>query len=236
MSASATLVVRCVGRKGGEHAATAATQLIGEYHPKAIVTLGISGRLSDELTLGSVVVADALVGWAASGRIEDGAGESDFSFKLAGDLFRSDKWFSDRIGGLRFESPLMYAQWSKENDARLTSAGLESPGDRRLVRGDIAAGPFVAASKEFKAWILSHKRDYQAVDMESSGVASASWGDAVKRTRLVAVRGISDPADHTKGDVDRNSKQAFRKFAMISATTLLFSSVRHVLAVGWPEP
>lgn len=229
-----TLVVRLAG-KGPENAAIAATQILIEYNPAFLVNIGMSGKLDDDISLSSVVVGNSITAWAANARIED-TDRGDFSFRPAGDPYRADKWLSDRAAGLREESSTIYAEWERIVRQLISK---KSPSYNimvpKVVRGDLAAGPFVSASAAFKRWLSDHKRDYLAIDMESSGVATAIWSDAVRRTRLLVLRGISDPADMDKARLDKENKGLNRHLAMCTVTYFLFAVLRHIASLELPS-
>lgn len=230
-----TLVVRLVDHKGGEHAAVAATQLLTEYAPAFLVNLGISGSLHDDIGLGTVVVGDTVTAWAANSRIEDAKRGGGFLFRLAGEPYRADKWLSDRAAGVRREAPVLYAQWQKSVTPQFEHLSPSGSVIANVVRGDLAAGPSVAASAAFKRFLADHKRDYTAIDMESSGVATAAWSDAVRRVRLLILRGVSDPADADKTLLEKSSKGAFRRLAMYAATQYLLTALKHIAKQPLPS-
>jgi nucleoside phosphorylase len=220
------MVVKIVGRMGVEHAAIAAAKFLAHYRPNYIVSIGISGALSRDVGLGDVVIADTVTNYLANSKVVDVSGPQRFEFRAAGEPYRTDKWFSDRALGLRYELPDGYNEWLRYA-ARQRKRVLTSREGARVVRGALAVGPSVVASGSFKNWILSHKRDYLAVDMESSAVASAVWADPGS-ARLLVIRGISDNADLDKGKLETATNGQVRKLAMAVATRYLVATIRLV--------
>ena len=100
----------------------------------------------------------------------------------------------------------------------------------KVTRGNLAAGPAVVSSEAFKQWMLAHKRDYLAVDMETAGVATAVWSSNDASVRLLMIRGISDAADRDKSRLDADSGGRIREAAMKSATLYLEAVLHHVAA------
>ena len=226
-----SLVTRVVGHKGGEHASIAATQLIMHFRPDFLITIGISGALTSDLTVGDIIIGDTVTSYLANSRIVDSERGRRFDFRMAGEPYRADKWLSDRAAGLRYEAGSLYAAWHA-NVVQLRHEMLSStaPSTVTVLRGDIAAGPSVVASHAFKDWLLSHKRDYLAVDMESSGVAAAAWSDAIRRVRLLMLRGVSDLADPNKTALEQSTRGHLRKLAMVTASRYLLASLHHIAA------
>lgn len=223
------LISRVIGRKGPEHASVAATQLIANCSPDFLVSIGISGSMSSKVSIGDIVVADSITGYISNSRIVDSDVPGRYDFKAAGEPYRTDKWLCDRAIGVELEAPLIYEQW-KSGTIALTQQAISEHGALRVkvVRGDLAAGPLVVASDNFKRWLLEHKRDYLAVDMESSGVATAAWSDALSRIRLLVLRGISDSADRNKSKLEEDSGGRIREVTMVCATRYLETILRHI--------
>jgi nucleoside phosphorylase len=227
---SPIIVVRSIGHKGENHAAIAATQMISDYHPSFIVNIGLSGSLNKDAPLGTIIVADSVTAWAANSRIEDHHENQGFQFRLAGETFRSDKWLADRASNLRFEERKLFGSWTvKASRIYKQLNGLTI--DPSVIRGDVAAGPSVGASSEFKQWLLEHKRDYLAIDMESSGVAAAGWSDAVSRTRIMIIRATCDLADQDKSNLETTNKLEIRRAVMKAATRFYISVLQSISSV-----
>lgn len=224
-----TMVSRVIGRPGPEHASVAADQLIADVSPDFLVSIGISGRLSTDINLGDLVIGDTVTGYLANSKITDGASDGQFDVLVAGDSYRADKWLCDRAAGLETEAPELYREW--RNQAAAIRKQSFPPSDTWLIqvaRGPLAAGPVVVASHLFRQWLLRHKRDYLAVDMESGGAALAVWGNALQNVRLLVIRGISDSAGRDKAQPHQESDLRLRGAVMTCAARYLEAVLHHV--------
>ena len=229
-----TLVSRVIGRKGAEHASAAAAELLADCSPGFLACVGLSGAISAELDLGDIVVGDTTTAYLANSKILDSAAPGHYEFAPAGEPYRADKWLCDRAIGLAAEGPEIYQRWRQGAIAvRRRAAPPLNPPKVKVTRGHLAAGPSVVTSGAFKDWLLRHKRDYLAVDMESSGVATAVWSNTQTSVRLLLIRGISDAADQNKSQLERDTGSQVRAAAMKCATLYLTAVLQHVAAMGW---
>lgn len=226
-----TMVSRVIGRKGAEHASVAAAQLIADCNPGVLVSIGISGAISSDLSVGDLVVGDTTTGYLANSKVLDAAAAGQYEFVPAGEPYRADKWLCDRAIGLEAEAPGVYHRW-QQGAVAMRRRAIPPPEAAmiKVMRGDLAAGPAVVTSDAFKQWLLLRKRDYLAVDMESSGVATAVWSSNDSRVRLLMIRGISDAADRNKSRLDSGSGGLIREAAMKCATSYLEAVLHHVAA------
>jgi nucleoside phosphorylase len=225
-----TLVSRVIGRKGAETASAAAAQLIADCKPGVLVSIGISGALSTDLRMGDLVIGDTTTGYLANSKVLDAKAAGRYEFVPAGDPYRADMWLSDRAIGLDTEAPDIYRRWRQGAIAMRRRAIPPAAAAIKVVRGNLAAGPAVVSSGAFKQWMLAHKRDYLAVDMETAGVATAVWSSNDASVRLLMIRGISDAADGDKSRLDADSGGRIREAAMKSATLYLQAVLHHVSA------
>jgi nucleoside phosphorylase len=225
------LVSRVIGRKGAEHASVAAAQLIADCNPGVLVSIGISGAISADLSIGDLVVGDTTTGYLANTKVLDAKAAGRYEFVPAGDPYRADKWLCDRAVGMEAEAPEIYRRWRQGAIAmRRRSVPPPDAAMIKVVRGNLAAGPAVVSSAAFKQWMLAHKRDYLAVDMETAGVATAVWSSNDAGVRLLMIRGISDAADRDKSRLDADSGGGIREAAMKCATLYLEAVLHHVAA------
>jgi nucleoside phosphorylase len=226
-----SLVSRVIGRKGAEHASAAAAELLSDCSPGLLVCVGLSGAVTAELDLGDIVIGDTTTGYLANTKILDGPAPGHYEFRPAGDPYRADKWLCDRAVGLVVEAPGIYQQWRQGAVAlRRRAAPPLDAAKVKVVRGNLAAGPWVVSSDAFKQWMLRHKRDYQAVDMESSAIATVVWSNARASVRLLMIRAISDAADKNKAQLERDTGARVREVAMKCAALYLSAVLHHVAA------
>lgn len=216
------LIFGLVG-KGQERAAAATSMLVMQHDPDLIVNVGIAGSMSNDASLGDVVVGTEVSSYLADSKAVASGGA--FEFRLGGDTVRCDELLTDRANQLDMLRP----DGMRAYRERLASVADRQPGREAL--GDmtfqvhvapIACGPTVGAANAFKDWLRSHKRNYAAIDMESSGVGIATdLGAMVRRRRFVALRGISDLADEGKAELEGDSKGAARHIATVAPLMLL---------------
>jgi nucleoside phosphorylase len=224
-----TLVSRVIGRPGPEHASVAAAQLLADFSPGFLVSIGISGAVSSELGLSDIVIGETVTGYLANSKIVDVDGAEGYQLSPAGEPYRADKWLCDRAGGLADEAPQLYERWRLGALAvRRRAIPPQQVPTVKIVRGHLASGPSVVSSSAFKQWLLRHKRDYLAVDMESSGAATAVWSTPLANVRLLILRGISDLADGDKSRLERETDGQVRAVAMICTARYLEAVLHHV--------
>ncbi|MEO3855794.1 hypothetical protein [Acrocarpospora sp. B8E8] len=216
------LLFALVGR-GQERSAVSAALVIANHRPVLTVSLGIAGALSEELSIGDVVIGDQVVSYLANAKaVPDGG--SGFIFRMAGDPLRSDDLLVERAVQLPFLRRSAFAA-SRERVARATEKNPEPPmraGGYGLVAGPVACGPVVGAATEFRNWLLLWKRDLIALDMETSGIAAAASAlGTLRRVRFLALRGISDLADEDKSRLEQSTKGSARRLAMRTSLEVL---------------
>lgn len=210
-------VVGLVGRKGIAAAALSARSLLNDFAPDLIISLGLSGALHPkDGALADVVIGESSTAYLENARAQDGAG-NELGLTPGTETFRSDAWLVDRATRLDIEHPDAYRAWIAQQDAERLPVGVGRPA---VLQGPIAAGPVVVASDAFKSWIRGLNRGFLAVDMETPGVAQASWMD-LNSARLLLVRGISDDANSGKDALDASADRNYRKLAMKAAATYL---------------
>ena len=169
--------------KGNHTAAVLAERAISQFHPAALLFVGVAGALRESLALGDIVVATHVYAYHGGTSQDDGLKSrprvweiSHGTLQIAQHLKRTGEW------------------------TRFLPRDAQAP---NVVFGPIAAGEIVqdsAISAEAR-WILEHYNDTCAIEMEAAGVAQAAHlNDSLP---VVVVRGISDRADGGKVTADR---------------------------------
>ncbi|GAB2464459.1 5'-methylthioadenosine/S-adenosylhomocysteine nucleosidase [Streptosporangium sandarakinum] len=180
------IVLAHVG-KGNQAAAVLAERAINTFAPAALLFVGVAGALHSHVALGDVVVATHVYAFHGGTSEDDG-------FKS-----RPRVW----------ETPHVVDQIARHIDRDGSWKRGLSAHDRgpEVHFGPIAAGEVVLNSKVsvHALWIREHYNDAQAVEMEGAGVAQAAHLN--RSLPVVVVRGISDRADGTKEDTDRERWQ-----------------------------
>ncbi|MEU5877016.1 AAA family ATPase [Spirillospora sp. NPDC047279] len=169
---------------GNLGAATLAGRAIEEFHPKALLCVGIAGGLSNEVVLGDVVVASQI--HAYHGGREDGGGFHP----------RPRSW------------PLPHGleQLAREVAREGSWIDIEDDTDERpppkvhlkpVVSGEVVLDSRTSPIAEL---LSTHYADAVAIDMESAGVAEAAHRKDFHRA--VTVRAVSDMASGHKRQTD----------------------------------
>jgi len=215
---SVRLVFVLVG-KGQERAAAQTTIVVHERQPQMVVSLGIAGALSTDIGTGDVAVGQEVRSYLANAKARPD-GEGRFEFALAGEGVPCDALLVSRADQLSFTSrPALRAGHDRQ---RARAGTLEALADFKVLCGPLACGPAVSAADEFKAWLLRSKRDYLAVDTESSGAGTATaLAGMLRLVRFAAIRGISDGGDKHKNTLEAETKGAARRLATTAALEVL---------------
>lgn len=222
------LIVSVVGRKGVGYAVSAAENLLADYQPHLLVSLGVSGQVHPkDGQLGDVVVGDSTTAYLENFKAVDDA-NGQFRFEVGSETFRSDAELATRVAQLRIQDPSRYKNWLEGE--RALRRPLEAPAPK-VWHGPIAAGPGVVASESFKAFVRTQNRGFLAVDMESPGVGLVSWLD-LRGTRLLLIRGLADGANPDKDSLDTGTTINYRQLAMRAATTYLISCLTSLTTRG----
>lgn len=212
------LVAVLVGR-GEERAAAVTAALVSVTNPAIVASLGIAGSLSDDLSICDVAVGEQVVSYLANAKAGPGVSDS-FELQLGGDAIRSDEYLVHRM----IQLPMIAAVGLEASRQRLlheVPAGLADAIGRpgfRIRHGAIASGNVVGASTAFIKWLRTHKRDYIAIDMESSGAAiAAATARMMDKVRFIALRGISDQANEEKTKFEHSTRGEVRRLAVLAS-------------------
>ncbi len=166
------LVVSGIGKV---NAASATTRLIDKFEPAEIVVVGLAGALSNDLSVGDIVVADKVVQYDFDLRpLEASLGQ------LPG---RKSPYLICDEGAVK--------RWKHVAEDLRTKDGLSS---RSVVVGAVATGDRIVSNQTLKSEIRKGFPDTVCVEMESGAVAQVCISAGVP---FSVVRVISDFADDT---------------------------------------
>lgn len=200
--------------QGPENAAKATAISLGYFEPKVLISIGISGRLDQEVGLADVVVADSTDNPFYRAKIKGGEvvlGGESIGLKRLTEL----AWKTLQ------QSPPVLSLGSELNSASkaiLIQNGL-TKAQPTFKRGPICTTPAVIDDEKFQDFIKSSRnRLFLACDMESSAIVNAASDFNLGDENILVIRGISDPADGRKGSVDQQGKGAIRRAAMTNAS------------------
>ena len=164
-------VVRC--GVGKVNAALTAELLIERFQVTHLINTGVAGSLSDELSIGDIVVSSDCV-------------HHDLDVSSLG-------YAPGQIPGI--------AVFSFEADEQLQDLALEAAKklapEKNIMKGRIASGDQFIANKAANARI-AHDFDAACCEMEGTAIAQVAWLNEVP---FVIVRAISDGANDTS-DID----------------------------------
>ncbi|MEV0402204.1 5'-methylthioadenosine/S-adenosylhomocysteine nucleosidase [Actinoallomurus sp. NPDC050550] len=173
--------------KGNQSAAVLAERAINEFTPAALLFVGVAGALRSHLALGDVVVATHVYAYHGGTSKDDGLKS------------RPRVWETSHSADQVARHIKRTGSWAR---------GLPSHGRAPALHfGPIAAGEVVLNSRvsPHARWLESNYNDALAIEMEGAGVAQA--GHLNGKLPVVVIRGISDRADGTKEDTDREQWQ-----------------------------
>jgi adenosylhomocysteine nucleosidase len=168
--------------KGNQSAAVITERAAAEFAPAAVIFVGVAGALQPHLGLGDVVVATHVYAYHGATSEDDGITARPRTWELSHRVHQIAAHL-ERTG-----------DWARQLPA-------DSP-PPRVHFGPVAAGEIVhySAVSGARQWLREHYSDAVAVEMEAAGVAQAGHlNDALP---AIMVRGISDPADHSKSAAD----------------------------------
>lgn len=212
-------VINVIGEMGLVPAVAATDALLGKFTPKHLVSVGLSGQLSDDCALGDVVIAT----------------DCDLPYSEARDS-KSQMNFA----GKTFEVPFMKNQFSGLDTSKYLQGREPSfpPSARKLLAnknlfrkypsvhfGITCSTDFVVDNPDTKKELLSKHRRFLCTDMESAAMVSAARKRDF-RGDIAIVRGVSDPADGTKKEIDKLAGHGVvRRYAMHNASLVVFHSI-----------
>ena len=171
--------------QGPETAAKATTNALNHYLPKVLVSIGISGRLSDEVGLADVVIADSTDNPFYRAKVKNGKvnfGGETISLKRLTEL--AWKTLENRKPLLSFGSELNSINKTKLLDVGLTKV------QPTFMRGPICTTPAVIDDEDFQGFIKENRnRLYLACDMESHAVVNAAADFNLGDENILVIRG-----------------------------------------------
>ena len=227
-------VVIDLPRQGDVTAAMITERALSQITAKTAVSIGISGALTEDVHVGDIVVPTNV--WEYSYRSKALEREDilsdEFDILFAGQEYPTSESVRSTLKEIvNFQSELIADLGETSNQNFVHELGTEKVnalkksgilGDALQVHvgGTIVAGPVLGASNKFKDLLLHKNRLLLALDMESSGVASAVLSRA-DPPELIVIRGISDNADHRKKALEKTTRGLARHISLLSSARLL---------------
>lgn len=199
--------------QGPSHAAILTTKFLSATKPSLLILLGISGRISKDCKLGDVVLASLCDDSFYRAKIKDQA------IKPGGKEWSLDALSVPLAVWLDKSKPhLSYYDLRESDHNLLLTKGYIHPSLPAIVHGAICTTPFLVDAPEFADWLAqSRNRNILAADMESAAVIAAADATGLRNGRMLVIRGVSDPADGKKKEIDGVDNGALRRIAMRNA-------------------
>jgi nucleoside phosphorylase len=198
------------------------------FKPSAVVVVGIAGALDSELRLGDVAVAREVCQFQAASKVIDESGT--FQFQYSGANWHLGARLDRMVTNFSIDGGEFYQSWLRSSGEFWRELGLPPnplvSAEPRDVRGTIASGDTVGASKAFAIELLGLNRKLLALEMEAAGAVRACHDEGVD---WLVIRGLSDFSDERKKQLDSTAGGAFRRLAARNAAEYLRQLLR------WPD-
>ena len=215
---------------GNQEALKAAQQLFQDYDAGLVVCIGIAGTLSTDLKLGDICYSGTIFDVHERLKVKDTKSRRSGGLLLEHNPkpFTTPRPVTVAFNHLRGDPELrakFYASWqerqAKQLDDLISSARLGSahrslfPQCPSAIPGALICGP-VVASLNYREVLKGLDRKVLAVETESGGLFQAAQDAGIS---ALVVRGISDPADPNKNDLEEETEGVARQIASRNAAT-----------------
>lgn len=233
---SCSIVTTFVGDMGESRAVSVTERMIAQYHPQAIVIIGIAAGVHEDLCVGDVYVPPQAVQYLQDSKASlDKTNPNAFGIVPGAPACLPDHALLEAARHLKFRHAGVHHKFReacvKDIEALIPDAAARNRLiTEKLIRqelhvradGHLATGPVVGAAAAFSSWIRSHDRNVKALEMESAAVLRAAMARKIP-LRALAIRGISDYGDDRKEALDKIGGGVFRKYAMRNAVRFLWA-------------
>jgi len=230
---SLNLVFLVLNDMGNIESALGTQYLLSKYTLSCIINIGISGLCSDDFHLCDVIIGSSSNEYDYRSKIVDENTTENRAFAIlhGGQTFKPSNSLYSKLSQIETLRPDFYQGWQeisqKEIKKNIDSENLNKLYELSLItekqiiqKGDIASGPSTITSVEFKEFLKVQNRNYYIIDMESAGFLKAIHNVENDVLSLV-IKGISDPADERKKELDNIKSGAIRKIAMQNSVYVL---------------
>lgn len=212
-----------VDQMGPIPALQATTRLLEFADVKLVVLLGLAGALDKDVAVGDVAVAAEVNEFQANSKAE--SVDEGYEVHYSGRHWPLEFAIREAISHFEFSASDAYCTWqsSATNDydnLNIDGKEIVCSSSPTLHLGPIASGTVVAASTAFVNEVKRIDRKFVAIDMEAAGVAPAA-SERIHPLPCLVVRGISDPANETKAELEKQGKGAWRRYCVRNATNFL---------------
>jgi len=222
-----------IGEMGAIKASLATDRFISKWNPQTIIMLGIAASLSDDASVGDVIVASQVDAYLENAKAVPAANQDGYTFKLSGEVYRSSADLLQSVRNFEFAHRKLFLAWQQqckdELERLLSQDHLETSlasgllcSHVKLIDGHVASGPAVGATRTFTDWLKERDRKYLALEMEAAGLMAAVYEHANPKKTMV-IRAISDYGDERKTELDKKGEGIFRRYAIRNSIQLLLS-------------
>jgi nucleoside phosphorylase/CheY-like chemotaxis protein len=208
-----SVVAACALEMGMAAAAALSAKLIERYKPRYIVISGIAGGVQGEVAIGDIVVADMVWDYSSGKLATDALGEPRFEPEPR--VIPLDP-FAKRQMVMFMSDPKVLKDIQAAWEGPLPSPKLS------VHLAPMFTGALVVANQAKVTELTFTHRKLKGIEMEAYGVfCAAKYADAPQPVAL-AIKSVSDLADHAKDD-------AWRRYATHTASRYLLEwAIRHL--------
>jgi nucleoside phosphorylase len=211
-----SVVTAVADRMGMVSAAVLTTKSIALLRPRFCVIVGICAGIESETRFGDVILGDPVWDYQSGKRVreEDGA----HVFKIDPHQLPVSQYVRARVKQLALDEDLLRSiRRGREDD----------PGhDLRILVGPLATGSAVLADKQKVVEVQEQHRKVIGIEMEAYGVYAAASHAGAPKPSALALKGVSDFADHAKD----NSAQKYAAHTSANVMRYLFERYMTELA------
>lgn len=216
-----------LGDMGPSNASQLTEKILNHISPSLILLLGIAGGIDPNVKIGDIVIPNEICEFLHNSSAESkGKG---FKLVFSGQNRKTSFKIINLLQNFEFKKKTFFNKFHQdlEHDLKhldignLKSLMNEIP---KIHIGNIASGPIVGKSTNFKDTLLSLDRKLLAIEMESAGVFRAASSRA-NPIDVITIRGISDFMDEDKKQIELEHSNKNRIIALHSVSNFLKSII-----------
>lgn len=201
-------------------AATIASKVILQFHPKYIIMPGIAAGIDDHMHCGDIIVATDVWNYSSGKYKEVVTDNGSKTVDLLPDSkhIPLDATIRELLASENYNSILEHIKKSFSGDI--------SPDKPTVFFGPIACGTAVVSSNKIVvSQILAHSRKTVGLDMESYGICLATESTVSNNTIPLIIKSVSDKGDISKSDeYQRYASFTSAQFIKYIIEMILFNS------------
>lgn len=198
-------------------AATIATKLILQFHPKYLIMPGIAAGIDDHLNYGDIIIATDIWNYSSGKYKEIMAADGSETVDLLPDSkhIPLDSTMRELLAGEDYTSLLEQIKGSFSE--------INTPTKLSISFGPIACGSAVVSSdKIIVDQILAHSRKTIGLDMESYGICIATQSTTSSSVIPLIIKSVSDKGDNSKSD-------EYQRYAAFTSAQFVKNLIERIL-------